>query len=84
VESRRASVKDLLNKLRNSSTRSPVFGELIDLLLGGDLSSDQKPEETLRKRLLATGGFRKSLLNFGDGLAAETNSLLCDINQYNQ
>ena len=77
VEGGRAAVKDLLNEVGDGGTGSPVLGELSDLLLGGDLSSEQQPEESLGEGLGTTGGTGKKLLALGDGLAAETNALLC-------
>jgi len=40
VEVGRASVKDLLDKGGNGGTSSPVPGQLGDLILGGDFTSD--------------------------------------------
>jgi hypothetical protein len=76
VESGRASVEQLLNKLGDSGTSSPVLGKSSDLLLRGDLTSDEEPEEGLGKGLGATGGLGEQLLAFGNGLAAETDALL--------
>jgi hypothetical protein len=76
VEVGRAAVDQLLNKLGNLSAGSPVGGEVADLLLGGNLAGEEKPEKTLGERLLAAGGLGEKLLAFGDGLAAETDTLL--------
>jgi hypothetical protein len=51
VESGGASVEDLLNELGESGTGSPLLGESLDLLLGGDLTGDEEPEETFGKGL---------------------------------
>lgn len=77
VEGRRASVQNLFNKFWEGSTGSPVFRELGDLLLGGDLAGEQEPEEGLRKRFCTTGCFWELSLNFRDSLATETDTLIC-------
>lgn len=77
MESRRASVKDFLDKLGNGGTGSPVAGELLDLLLGGDLAGNEEPEETFREGFGTTGGFRKQILALRDSLATEADTLLC-------
>jgi hypothetical protein len=66
VEVARAAVDELLDELGDVGTGSPLSGEVADLLLGGDLAGQKKPEETFRERLLATGGLGKELLAFGD------------------
>ena len=66
VKSAGASVNEFLNELGNIRASGPLSRQVANLLLGGDLASEQKPEETLRKRLLATGGLGKQLLDFGD------------------
>ena len=76
MKRRRAAVEDLLNEGGDGGTGGPVLGEGVDLLLGGNLTSEEKPEETLGERLRPARGLRESLLNFGDGLAAETDTLL--------
>jgi hypothetical protein len=76
VEGGRASVNDFLNEFRNSTTISPVLGELGNLLLGWDLSSQKEPEKTLRKGFGSTRSFRKSFLDLWDSLATETDTLL--------
>lgn len=78
VEGGRASIKDLFNKFGNGSTSCPVLGELVNLLLGGYFTSDQEPEETLGKGLFTAGGLGKLLLDVGNGLATETDTLLCE------
>ena len=77
VEGGRASVEDLFDKLGESGASSPLLGEGFDLLLGGDLTGDQEPEETLGKGLGAAGGLGQELLALGDGLSAETDTFLC-------
>ena len=41
-------------------------GEVADLLLRGNLTGEEEPEETLGKRLLTTGGLGEKLLALGD------------------
>lgn len=77
MKSRWAPVKDLLDEFWDSSASGPVLGELVDLLLGGDFTGDEEPEKTFGQWLLPTGGLGKSLLDIGDGFAAETDALLC-------
>ena len=76
MEGGRAAVEDLLNEGGEGGAGSPVLGEGGDLLLGRDLTGEEKPEETLRKGLRPTGGLGEGLLDFGDGLATEANALL--------
>lgn len=73
----RTSVKKLLNKFWDGSTSGPVLGERGHLLLGGDFSSDEQPEESLWKRLGATRSLWKKILALRDGLSTETDTLLC-------
>ena len=51
MESRGASVEDLLDELGERGTGSPLLGESLDLLLGGDLAGDEEPEEALGEGL---------------------------------
>lgn len=76
VEVAGAAVDELLDELGDIGAGSPLGGEVADLLLGGDLAGEEEPEETFGERLLATRGLGKELLAFGDGLAAETDTLL--------
>jgi len=76
VESAGAALDELLDERGDVGAGSPPSGEVGDLLLGGNLAGQEKPEETLRKGLLATGGLGKDILALGDGLAAETDTLL--------
>lgn len=46
-----------------------------NLLLGGNFTGEQQPEETLRKRLSAIGSLRKLLLAFRDGVSSESDTL---------
>ncbi len=61
-----AAVDELFHELGDVGTGSPFSGKIADLLLGGDLAGQQKPEETFWKRLLATRGLGEKLLAFGD------------------
>lgn len=76
VEVGRAVVDELLDELGDVGAGSPLSGEVADLLLGGDLAGQEKPEETLGERLLAAGGLGEKLLDLRDGLAAEADTLL--------
>lgn len=66
VEGVGATVDELLNELGDIGAGSPLGRQVTDLLLGGDLAGQQKPEETLRKGLLTTGGLGQELLALGD------------------
>jgi hypothetical protein len=61
-----AAVDELLNELGDIGASSPLGRQITDLLLGGDLTGQQKPEETLREGLLTTGGLGQKLLALGD------------------
>jgi hypothetical protein len=76
VKSRRTPVQDVLDKLGDRGTSSPVFGKLVNLLLSGDFTGDQKPKETFGKGFRSTGGLGEEVLAFRDSLATETNTLL--------
>lgn len=66
VEVARAAVDELFDKLGDVGAGGPFCREVADLLLGGDLASQQKPEETFGERLLAAGGLGEELLALGD------------------
>lgn len=51
MEGRRATVQKVLDEFRNVGASSPVFRQVGNLLLSGDFSGDQKPEESFRKGL---------------------------------
>lgn len=76
MQRRGAPVKNLLNELWDGGTSSPVPGELRNLLGGGDLAGDKEPEETFGKRLRPTRGLGEELLDLGNSLATETNTLI--------
>jgi hypothetical protein len=76
VEVAGAAVDELLDELGDIGAGSPLGGEVADLLLRGHLAGQEEPEETFGERLLATGGLGEELLALGDGLAAETDTLL--------
>lgn len=84
MKRRRASVKNFLDELRDGRARGPVLREGRDLLLSGNLAGDEEPEERLRKRLAATGGFGKLRLAVGDGQAAEADALVCNVREAGQ
>lgn len=69
-------VDQLLNVLGDGGPGGPVGGQVADLLLGGDLAGEEEPEETLGKGLVATRSLGEELLDLGDGLAAEADTLL--------
>lgn len=66
VEGVGAAVDELLNELGEVGAGSPLSGEVADLLLRGNLTGKEEPEETLGKRLLTTGGLGEKLLALGD------------------
>lgn len=66
VEGVGAAVDELLNELGEVGAGSPLSGEVADLLLRGNLTGEEEPEETLGKRLLTTGGLGEKLLALGD------------------
>jgi hypothetical protein len=76
MESWGTPIKEFFDELRNCSTSGPVFGQLGNLLWGGDFSSQQEPKETLRQWLATTGSLWKELLAIRNCLAPETNSLI--------
>lgn len=76
MEVGRAAVDQLLDELGDLSPRSPVGREIADLLLAGDLTGEEKPEEALGQRLLSAGRLGEKLLAFRNGLAAESDTLL--------
>jgi len=72
----RAAVDELLDEFGDIGSGSPLGRQITDLLLGRNLTGQEKPEEAFRKRLLATRGLGEKLLALGDGLATKTNTLL--------
>jgi len=66
VEGAGAAVKEFQNKLGDVGAGSPLGREVTNLLLGGDLTGQQQPEQTLGQRLLAAGGLGEKLLDLGD------------------
>ena len=76
VQSGWAPVEELLHEFRDRGACGPVLRELNNLLMRWDFSGDEEPEETLRKGFRATWSLGKLLLNLGDGLATEANTLL--------
>ena len=71
-----AAVDELGDERRELAAGGPLGGQVADLLLSGDLAGEEEPEETLGEGLSATGSLGKDLLALGDGLAAETDTLL--------
>ena len=76
MEGRRRSVNQLLDVLGELGSGSKLSRESLDLGLGGDLTGQQKPEETLGKGLLTAGALGELLLEVGDSLTTETDTLL--------
>jgi hypothetical protein len=66
VEGVGAAVNELLNELGEVGAGSPLGGEVANLLLGGNLTGKEEPEETLGKGLLTTGSLGEKLLALGD------------------
>ena len=71
-----AAVNELLDESRKLSAGSPLGREALDLLIGGNLTSEEEPEETLREGLRATGGGGELSLAVGDGKTTETDTLV--------
>jgi hypothetical protein len=68
-----AAVDELLNELGDIGTSSPLGRQVANLLLGGDLTGQEKPEETLGQGLLTTGSLGQELLALGDlGITVST------------
>lgn len=76
VEGGRGAVNQLLDVLGKLGSGGKLSRESLDLGLGGDLTSQQEPEETFGEGLVATGALGELLLEVGDGLTAETDTLL--------
>lgn len=77
MEGRRASVDEVLDELGDGRAGGPVGREGGTLLGSRDLTSEQEPEQSLGQGLVASGGLGEELLALGDGLAAETDALVC-------
>lgn len=71
-----AAVNQFLDKLGDLGTGSPFLRETLDLLLSRDLTGEEQPEERFGQGLGAARGGRELLLTLGDGLAAETDTLV--------
>jgi hypothetical protein len=76
VEGRRRSVNQLLDVLGDLRSGSKLSREGLNLRLGGDLTGQQKPEETLRKGFLTTGALGELLLEIRNSLTTEADTLL--------
>jgi len=59
-----ASINELLDKLGDLGTSSPLSRQGADLLLSRNLAGQKKPEETFRKGLLSSRGSGKKCLAF--------------------
>jgi hypothetical protein len=92
VEVAWASVDKLFDEFRDIGSGSPVRRQVTDLLLGGNLTSEEEPEETwqilehiqlsiligytFRQRLLSSGCLWQKLLALWNGVSSESNTLL--------
>ena len=76
MKRRGTSIEGLLNKFRDGGTSGPLLGQGGYLLLSGNLSSDEKPEESLWEGFGAAWSSGEKFLAFWDSLATEANSLL--------
>ena len=70
-----APVDEFLNEGRQGGASGPFSTEALDLLSCWDLSRQEEPEETFRQGLRATGRFRKRLLDVGNGVTTESDTL---------
>lgn len=66
MEGAGAAVDELLEELGELGASSPLSRESTDLLLRGDLTGQEEPEETLGEGLLTTGGLGQELLALRD------------------
>lgn len=66
MESVGAAVNELLDEFGDCRTSSPLCREIADLLLGGDLASQEEPEDAFGKWLLSAGSSGKNFLAFGN------------------
>lgn len=76
VKSAWASVDELLDEAGDGSASSPISAESLDLLDTWNFAGEQEPEETLGKGFFAAGSLGQELLDLGDGLATEADTLL--------
>lgn len=76
VEVAREVIEELGDKLGNGSLLSQLAGEDADLVGGGDLSGQEKPEHGLGKHFSASGALGELLLAILDGAAVETDTLV--------
>ena len=79
VEGVGAAVNELLNELGEVGAGSPLGGEVANLLLGGNLTSEEEPEETLGEGLGTTGSLGEELLALGDLYCLSYGSLICQL-----
>ena len=81
VEGLGEAVDHLLDVGREGRAASPLLGDGLGLLVGGDLTGHQKPEETLGKGLLTSRSLGQDLLKVGDRVSLEANSLKSQKNE---
>mmetsp|Transcript_26428 Transcript_26428/g.41134 ORF Transcript_26428/g.41134 Transcript_26428/m.41134 type:complete len:269 (+) Transcript_26428:731-1537(+) len=65
---------EVLNPGGNLGSGSPLSGQLLDLSVGGDLTSDKEPEKTLREGLFLDLG--ELLLQIEDGVSTKSDSFI--------
>lgn len=71
-----AVVEQVDDVLGEGTAGVELLGKRLDLLLGGDLTSEKEPEQTLRKGLLTTLGLGQLGRALGDGQTAEADTLI--------
>ena len=71
-----APVNQFLHKLGDLGTRRPFLRKTLDLLLRRDLAGKEEPKEGFGQGLGAARGGGELFLTLGDGLAAETDTLV--------
>lgn len=76
MEGGRARIDEFLNELGESSASGPFGGETLDLLGGGDFTSEQKPKETFGKGLGSSGRLRQELLAVRNRLSSKPDTLI--------
>lgn len=61
-----AAVDELLDEFGDVGAGGPFCRQATNLLFGGNLACQKKPEKTFREGLVPAGGFGQKLLAFGD------------------
>jgi hypothetical protein len=76
VKSVGAAVNQFLDKGGELRTSGPLGGEALDLLISGNLTSEEEPEKSFGERLLTTGGPGELGLAVGDSKTTEADTLI--------